>query len=71
VEKFLHELTRDEWVRDHWIDVTSIQDTQRRFMRTRARTPDEAAEASRQFSDLSSALVPAKPHGWRHWLGLG
>ena len=70
MEKLLHEITSDEWVRYHWIDVTLMRDTERRFMRTRERTPDEAAEASRQVSDLSSALLPEKPRGWRRWFGL-
>lgn len=68
----LNEITRDEWVRYHWIDVTQMRDTERRFLRARERTPEEATAASRELADVSTDLSRrfTKATGWRRWFGL-
>lgn len=55
-------LTRDEWVRWHWVDVTRHCDGERMVVRGRERIPDEAAEANAQFDVFESLWAEARVH---------
>lgn len=54
-KKTLKEITDMEWVVYEWIEVTTGGDTERKFIRGRERTPDEAATAQHDWDIWFSA----------------
>jgi hypothetical protein len=43
------EITKDEYIAYEWIEVTSLTDLFRMFVRGRERTPEEALQASKEW----------------------
>lgn len=56
VEKKLSEITRKEWIRFQWVDITQMGDQERYMLRGYKRTPDEAMEAMEQWDSVQDAL---------------
>lgn len=52
VEKFLDQITEDEWVKYQWFDTTDLNCTQRRFIRGVERSPSEAHTARVEWQAL-------------------
>jgi hypothetical protein len=50
MEKPFSAITDEEWIRYHWVDVSTLSD--HRFLMTRERTPEEAANATREIADI-------------------
>ena len=48
-KKVLSEITRAEWIKWQWIDVTEMGDPERVMLRNFLRTPDEAAQAMEEW----------------------
>lgn len=51
--KKLSEITRDEWIKTWWYDVTLHSDMERMFVHGYERTPDEAAQAMRDWDETA------------------
>ena len=45
----ISKLTRAEWVRYRWIEVTQFGDSELMLLRSVERTPDEGAQAARDW----------------------
>ena len=55
--KTLKEITRDEWVVYHWIDVTEMRQAERMFLRGRERDPRDAARAATEWDIWHSSAI--------------
>jgi len=53
--KTLSEMTRTEWMLWHWVNVRPFSSSELEFIRGNERTPDEAAEAGRDFDEWLQA----------------
>jgi hypothetical protein len=52
-------MTREQWVRYQWHDITTVADAVRQLVRCHYRTPDEAYRAAEQWDYLASQdLLP-------------
>ena len=47
--KRLSEITRNEWIRYRWIDITSLGDSEPVLLRSLPRIPSDGAEAARDW----------------------
>lgn len=47
--KPLSQITRAEWITYQWLDATAFGDRERMLLRGLERTPDEAAQAARNW----------------------
>jgi hypothetical protein len=70
MEKLLTDITDDEWVRYRWIDVTGLRDSERKFLMTGERTPEEASAAQREINDMrhpgwDAPSTPPRLSVWR------
>jgi len=59
--KVLSEITRAEWIKFQWIDITEIGDEERFFVQSYARTPDEAAHAMEEWDMTAEERGMAEP----------
>lgn len=57
--KKLSEISRAEWIAFNWLENTEGGDEERTFMRSYARTPDEAAQAQIDWDDTEEARIEA------------
>ena len=55
MQKNLSEITREEWIALDWEEATSMGDSDRTFMATGKRTPDEAAQAAEDWDMTAEA----------------
>jgi hypothetical protein len=49
MEKALSQLTREEWIKNNWIDVTQMGDSERMMLQGMQRTPDEMYNAMMEW----------------------
>lgn len=49
MEKLLSEITRTEWIKYQWIDVTQFGDPERMMLQGFLRTPDESYQAIEEW----------------------
>ena len=49
MEKPLSEITRTEWIKYQWVDVTQMGDTERMMLQGFLRTPDESCQAMEEW----------------------
>ena len=49
MEKPLSQLTRTEWIKYQWVDVTQMGDSERIMLQGFLRTPDEAYQALEEW----------------------
>lgn len=49
MEKLLSEITRTEWIKYQWTDVTQIGDSERIMLQGFLRTPDESYQAMEEW----------------------
>ena len=50
VTKRLSEFTRSEWIQNKWVEVTTVGDVERVFVRGHQRSPDEVEHAAKDFA---------------------
>jgi hypothetical protein len=61
-KKVLSEITRAEWIAFQWQDITEMGDEERLFLKSNARTPDEAAQAMEDWDTTAEERgVAAEP----------
>ncbi len=60
MEKKLSEITRDEWIAIRWVDVTLMGHTERTFIPSHNRTPNEAAQAAWDWDETIHARIAHK-----------
>ena len=53
MEKALKDITRTEWIKYQWTDVTQMGDTERMMMQGFLRTPDEAYQALEEWEVIA------------------
>jgi hypothetical protein len=61
MQKELSKITRTEWIKWQWIDVTEIGDGERFMLRNYLRTPDEAAQAAENWDMTAEERGAAEP----------
>ena len=49
MEKPLSEITRTEWIKYQWVDVTQMGDSERIMLQGFLRTPDESYQAMEEW----------------------
>lgn len=52
MQKLLSEITRNEWIRYRWVDVTQMGD-ERTMLQAFLRTPDEAYQAMMEWDETA------------------
>ncbi len=52
-KKVLSEITRAEWIKWQWIDITEMGNGERVMLRNFLRTPDEAAQAAEDWDQTA------------------
>lgn len=52
MEKKLSDITRNEWIKYQWADVTQLGD-ERTMLRVHLRTPDEAYQAMMEWDETA------------------
>jgi hypothetical protein len=58
-KKTLLDITRSEWIAYKWLDVTTLGDKERMFIRGYMRTPPEAKIAGEEWDILNKAYRSA------------
>jgi hypothetical protein len=53
MEKPLSEITRNEWIKYQWIDVTRMGDPERMMLQGFLRTPDESYQAMMEWEETA------------------
>jgi hypothetical protein len=53
MEKALSQLTREEWIKNNWIDVTQMGDSERMMLQGMQRTPDEMYNAMMEWEETA------------------
>ena len=56
MEKPLSQITRTEWIKYQWIDVTQMGDSERTMLQGFLRTPDEAYQAIEEWDVVNQEL---------------
>lgn len=59
MEKKLSQITRTEWIAFSWLETIEGGDEERTFLRSYARTPDEAAQAQIDWDETEEARTEA------------
>jgi hypothetical protein len=58
MEKKLSEITRIEWIKYQWIDVTQMGDEERMMLQGFLRTPDESYQAMEEWDTVAQEVSP-------------